>query len=108
MAHATQWCTEYFDWYNFSHHHSGLNGYTPEQVFTGRYREVAIEKQKALDSRYEQNPERFVHGRPTVKLPPEQVLINPVTAEDIDNGVSTAVNFPTLNRVKHKTTLTLN
>lgn len=106
-AHATQWCTDYFDWYNFSHHHSGLNGYTPEQVFTGRYHEVATEKQLALDSRYAQNPERFVHGRPTIKLPPEQVLINPVTAEDIEKGVSTAVNFPTLNRIKEKTTLTL-
>jgi putative transposase len=36
-AHATQWCKEYFDWYNFSHHHSGLNGYTPEQVFRQSY-----------------------------------------------------------------------
>jgi len=35
-AHATQRCTEYFQWYNFSHHHSGLAGFTPEQVFTGR------------------------------------------------------------------------
>ncbi len=25
-AHATQWCSEYFEWYNFSHHHSGLAG----------------------------------------------------------------------------------
>jgi len=41
-AHATQWSTEYFQWYNFSHHHSGLAGFTPEQVFTGRYKEIAI------------------------------------------------------------------
>ena len=107
-VHATQWCTDYFDWYNFSHHHSGLNGFTPEQVFTGRYHEVAAQKQQALDSRYAQNPERFVRGRPTIKLPPEQVLINPVTAEQIEEGVSTAVNFPTLNRVKDKSTLSLN
>ena len=43
-----------------------------------------------------------------VKSPPSQVLISPVTAEDIENGVSTDVNFPTLNRVKDKNTLTLN
>ncbi len=77
-------------------------------MFTGRYHEVAAIKQLALDNRYARNPERFVHGRPIIKLPPEQVLINPVTPEDIENGVSTAVNFPTLNRVKDKTTLTLN
>ena len=40
-AHARSWCGTYFDWYNFEHHHSGLAGYTPEQVFTGRHREVA-------------------------------------------------------------------
>ncbi|MFT7286806.1 MAG: hypothetical protein ACI87W_000915, partial [Halieaceae bacterium] len=30
----------------------GLNGYTPEQVLTGAYREVAVTKQSALDLRY--------------------------------------------------------
>lgn len=31
MAHARNWCEEYFAWYNFKHHHSGLTGFTPEQ-----------------------------------------------------------------------------
>ena len=84
-----------------------MNAY-PEQVFTERYHEVAATKQLALDRRYALNPERFVRGQPTIKLPPEQVLINPVTSEEIENGATTAVNFPTLNRVKEKTTLTLN
>ncbi len=43
-AHARTWCGSYFDWYNFDHHHAGLAGYTPEQVFTGRYLEVAQAK----------------------------------------------------------------
>ena len=107
-SHATQWCAEYFDWYNFSHHHSGLNGYTPEQVFTGQYQEIAIAKQAALDHRYSINPERFVKGKPTVAMPPSEVFINPVTSEEMEQGVETAVNFPTLNRVKEKYTLTLN
>ncbi len=34
-AHARARCAPYFDWYNFAHHHAGLAGYTPEQVFTG-------------------------------------------------------------------------
>ncbi|MBV1878743.1 MAG: integrase core domain-containing protein [Pseudomonadales bacterium] len=32
LSHARNWCEDYFDWYNFEHHHSGLAGYTPEQI----------------------------------------------------------------------------
>jgi putative transposase len=99
-AHARAWCSAYFDWYNFVHHHSGLAGFTPEQVFTGRYRQVATEKQKALDARFECTPERFTAGRPRVALPPSQVQINPITPGDMQAGASVLVNFPTLNRVK--------
>lgn len=107
VARCLRWCDSYFDWYNFSHHHSGLNGYTPAQVFSGEYRIIAEQKQSALDKRYELNPERFVKGKPSVTLPPSQVFINPLTAQDIEQGVSNDVNFPTLNRVKEKITLTL-
>ncbi|HFE38946.1 MAG TPA: IS3 family transposase [Gammaproteobacteria bacterium] len=97
VTHARQWCEDYFDWYNFKHHHSGLAGFTPEQVFTGSYREVAQQKQQALDVRFEKNPERFVKGRPIVKLPPAFVAINPVTPEEAaESAVSDCVNFPTL------------
>lgn len=89
-------CEDYYDWYNFEHHHSGLNGYTPEQVFTGRFVEVSRTKQAALDKRFAMNPERFVRGRPMVKLPPSQVCINPISAEDLEAGKIDNVNFPTL------------
>ena len=95
IAHARRWCEDYFRWYNFEHHHSGLAGFTPEQVFTGRYREVAEQKQRALDARYAQNPERFVRGRPIVALPPNSVAINPITPGD-DQPAADRVNFPTL------------
>ena len=42
---------------------------TPEQVFTDRYHEVAVQKQRVLDGRYERHPERFVRGRPIVPMP---------------------------------------
>ena len=97
LAHARAWCEDYFDWYNFKHHHSGLAGFTPEQVFTGRTHEVAKLKQQALDERFEKNPERFVKGRPLVKLPPKFVAINPITHEEgVDSVASDCVNFPTL------------
>ncbi len=95
-AHARQWCEDYYRWANFQHHHSGLNGYTPEQVFTSSYQQIARIKQAALNIRYTQNPERFVKGKPVVKMPPNEVAINPISAEDIAEGVIDAVNFPTL------------
>lgn len=94
-AHARLWSEDYFDWYNFDHHHSGLAGFTPAQVFTGRYRKIAQEKQRALDAFYTQHPERFVKGRPCVPMPPTSVAIN--RAKPDDNGViDDRVNFPTL------------
>jgi len=95
-THARSWCEDYYDWYNFEHHHSGLNGYTPEQVFVGSYADVAQTKQAALDTRYAINPERFVKGPPKVKLPPTEVSINPISEEDIAAGTIDKVNFPTL------------
>ena len=95
-CHARNSCDGYYDPYNFSHHHSGLNGYKPEQTFTGSYANVALIKQAALDLRYEKTPERFVKGRPTVKQPPTEVCINPISEEDIAAGPVDKVNFPTL------------
>jgi putative transposase len=96
VSHGRNWCEDYFAWYNFEHHHSGLAGFTPAQVFTGEYMTVAKQKQRALDDRYECNPERFVKGRPTTKLPPEFVAINPITESDDETGKMDEVNFPTL------------
>lgn len=97
VSHARQWYEQYFDWYNFEHHHSGLGGYTPEQVFTGRYRELAVIRQQALDERYEAHPERFVKGRPVASQPPAKVAINPITEQQaINDDCSGSVNMPTL------------
>jgi len=96
VCHAKNWCEEYFDWYNFDHHHSGLAGFTPEQVFTGRYHEIAEQKQRVLDERYALNPERFVMGRPIVTMPAKTVAINPVSESERKLADSDRVNFPTL------------
>ena len=96
VSHARRWCENYFGWYNVEHHHSGLAGFTPQQVFTGCYHEVARQKQRALDDRYERHPERFVHGRPTVAMPSETVAINPVIGTGEDSMIDARVNFPTL------------
>ena len=63
IQHARHWREDYYQWANFHHHHSGLNGYIPAQVFTGEYETIALLNQAALDKRYKANPERFVKGR---------------------------------------------
>jgi len=73
----------------------------PEQVFTGRYRQIAVTRQAALDEMYRKHPERFVAGPPRTSMPPAKVSINPITPEDIERGESSAVNFPTLPSARH-------
>jgi putative transposase len=96
IEHARLWFSDYFDWYNHKHHHSGLNGFTPAQVFTGQYQQAAEKRQSALNDYYQKHPERFVRGEPTANLPAKAVHINPITSEEAHAGVSTMVNFPTL------------
>lgn len=96
FAHASQWCEEYFDWYSFRHHHSGIAGFTPEQVFTARYLDVAKQKQLTFDAIYERCPELFVKGRPHVVMPPLSDATNPVIPYENGNVVEERINVPTL------------
>ena len=71
--HVRAWFQEYFDWYCHHHHHQGLALFTPADVFHGRVPDVAATRQAALDAAYALHPERFVRGRPCVRLPPTRV-----------------------------------
>lgn len=77
---ARRWLAEFFAWYNDGHHHEGLALFTPAQVYFGRVEGIATQRQAALRAAYEAHPERFVHGPPAVRLPPERVLLNPLDA----------------------------
>jgi len=102
-AHAREWCEAYFDWYNFSHHHSSLGGFTPGQVYTGGFEDVWRQRQKTLQDYYEQHPERFINGAPTAARPPEVVEINPRPDVGQSTGFAEGVvNFPTLTAVKER------
>lgn len=93
IAHARQWCSTFFAWYNDAHHHEGLALFTPEQVFRGRVESVAVRRQEALSVAYARSPERFVNGPPVVARPPARVLLNPLDAApptlDVVLGTST-------------------
>ena len=101
-GHALDWCRDYFSWYNESHYHSNLAGYTPEQVFTGEWETLAETRQQALDEAFNKHPKRF-RKRPVVQHPPETVEINPVTEDDNEYVAESGVNFPTLPRFIEKT-----
>lgn len=98
-GHAQQWCQDYVSWYNGQHHHSSLAGFTPQQVFTGDYLELAQQRQAVLDAAYARHSERFVKGRPLVAMPPQDVYINPAPEGD-DSKTEAGVNFPTLKRLR--------
>lgn len=97
-AHARRWFAEFFDWYANQHRHSGLALFTPADVFFGRVAALAATRQVALDAAYAAHPERFVRGRPAVRLPPAKVAINPIdpgaptqTAADVLRAATSAL-----------------
>lgn len=90
-AHARAWFNEFFDWYANRHRHSGLALFTPADVFFGRVAELAAIRQRALDAAFDIHPERFVRGRPHVRLPPAKVVLNP-----IDPGENAAALLPSI------------
>jgi transposase InsO family protein len=97
VRQASGWLAPFFGWHNEEHHHTGLALFTPAEVFFGRVEEVACRRQAALDAAYAAHPNRFAKGPPTVKRPPREVSINPLTskvAEVTDDSPASPV-YPT-------------
>jgi len=78
IYHARRWLSDFFLWYANQHRHSGLAFFTPADVFFGRVESLAPVRQLALNAAFQAHPERFVRGRPKVRLPPSKVSINPI------------------------------
>jgi putative transposase len=78
VTHARRWFADFFAWYADQHRHSGLAFFTPADVFFGRVPVLRRHRQRAVDDAYDAHPERFVRGRPYVRLPPAKVAINPI------------------------------
>jgi putative transposase len=73
---AKTWCGPFFHGYNHEHRHEGIGLFTPADVYTGRHLELARARQRVLDRAYLDYPERFVRGRPTPPVVPQEVWIN--------------------------------
>jgi putative transposase len=76
LEDSRSFCRDFFPWYNDDHHHSGLAMMTPHDVHHGLIDERLAGRNAALQAAYELHPERFTHGPPEAKRPPNQVWIN--------------------------------
>ena len=81
LADARSWAAEFFRWYNYEHHHTGIGLLTPSDVHFERTQAMLDQRQQVLQSAYQKNPERFVKGISIPAQLPSAVWINPpVTA----------------------------
>ena len=87
---SRSFCGDFFDWYNFDHHHSGLAMLTPADVHHGRVELRVTQNQATLDAAYAAHPGRFVHGPPVARRPPTQVWINKPTPTDAASAPKTS------------------
>ena len=83
LLEARAWGQQFFDWYNFSHHHSALGLLTPADVHFGRAADVLQQRQFVLQQAFDQHPERFVRGLSHPQPLPEAVWINPPKSERV-------------------------
>ena len=74
---ALDFCSPFFHWQNFEHHHWGLGLLTPATVHHGRADAVLAARQAVLDAAYAAHPERFVRQPPQPLTLPREVWINP-------------------------------
>ena len=69
-------CGDFFDWYNFEHHHSGLGLLTPHDVHHGLAAARVTERAATLASAWRTHPERFPRGQPVPPRVPTEAWIN--------------------------------
>jgi putative transposase len=76
LQDARRFLTDFFEWYNTRHHHSGLGLMTPGDVHAGVAGQRFTERAAVLRTAFEAHPERFVRGVPTPPALPQAVWIN--------------------------------
>ena len=74
--HGLAWCRQFFGYYNYQHHHSGIAYHTPADVYYGRTALLDITRQGVLDQAFMRSPERFVRNAPRTPQLPKAVWIN--------------------------------
>ncbi len=72
---AREWARGFVEWYNTVHHHSSLEGHTPQSVHDGTWTTVHRERQRTLDALHAAHPERFARP-PQAKTPMATAAVN--------------------------------
>jgi len=73
---ARSFCREFFNYYNHSHYHSGINYLTPEMVHYNYAEDVVENRNRVLKKAYSKHPERFRNKHPKAENCPNEVWIN--------------------------------
>jgi len=82
IQEARAFLSEFFNWYNQEHRHSGIGLMTPVSVHYGRAEEIHEDRTRVLASAYGRTPERFVRRPPRPPALPSAAWINkPATQE---------------------------
>ena len=76
LAEARSFCTEFYDWYNGEHRHSGIGMHTPFNVHHGRAPAIQHARARVLTTAYTEHPERFVRQHPQPPTFPTTTWIN--------------------------------
>jgi len=72
-----EWFSQFANWYNNEHHHSGINFLTPAQRRSPFWKEHLAKRRKVYEKAKERHPERW-NGRETRDWTlPEKVWLNP-------------------------------
>ena len=86
---ARSWAKDFFDWYDYEHHHTALGLLTPADVHYGWAQAVIQQRQQVLQLAYQKKPERFVKGLPKPLQLPDAVWINlPKVMAEMENAYS--------------------
>ena len=86
LQDARAHCQRFFHCYNNDHRQSGIAFTTPADVHYGRAPDIIATRAQTLDAAFAANPARFKGKRPTPKLLPEAVWINPPAVTTADSG----------------------
>jgi len=73
---ARAWFSDFVDFYNTSHSHSGLNFITPQNLRDGNYDSIAANRNKTMLDAFSRNPQRW--SNKVKQLPAQHVVyLNP-------------------------------